>query len=240
MRLILAAIGNNQTVKFAVEEIVRLIKKMDKNLTLDVRRYFDKDETVKNALWVGLDGSVEKSEDDRIVVKVENGVGIITGSNERSVLIAAYRFMYELGCRYLYPGADGEKIPVRSLDYKDLKVSVDETPSYRHRGICIEGSVGYEHVYNTINWLPKVGMNSFYTQFFVPTTFFDRYYKKNYLDENDRDYGNTLTDDDVDAMMGPLTMKYLKEVLFFMLLVTAGAVRHTAFTQPVGPAITVK
>ena len=118
MRLILAAIDNNQTVKFAVEEIVRLIKKMDKNLTLDVRRYFDKDETVKNALWVGLDGSVEKSEDDRIVVKVENGVGIITGSNDRSVLMAAYRFMYELGCRYLYPGADGEKIPVRSLDYK--------------------------------------------------------------------------------------------------------------------------
>ena len=38
----------------------------------------------------------------------------------------------------------------------------------------------------------------------MPTTFFDRYYKKNYLDENDRDYGNTLTDDDVDAMMDPL------------------------------------
>ena len=36
MRLILAAIGNNETVKFAVEEIVRLIKKMDKNLALDV------------------------------------------------------------------------------------------------------------------------------------------------------------------------------------------------------------
>ena len=125
MRLILASIGNNQTVKFAIEEIVRLIKKMDKNLTLDVRRYFDKDETVKNALWVGLDGSVEKSEDDHIVVKVENGAGVITGSNERSVLMAAYRFMYELGCRYLYPGADGEKIPVRSLDYKDLKASVD-------------------------------------------------------------------------------------------------------------------
>jgi len=204
MRLIVAKIGNSETVSYATNELIRLIKTMDKNIRLDVRRYDGKVESVKNALWIGLDGSLEASEDDHILIKVENGAGVITGSNERSVLMAVYRFMYELGCRYLYPGADGEKIPVRSLDYKDLKVSVDETPSYRHRGICIEGSVGYEHVYNTINWLPKVGMNSFYTQFFVPTTFFDRYYKKNYLDENDRDYGNTLTDDDVDAMMGPL------------------------------------
>lgn len=165
MRLILAAIGNNETVKFAVEEIVRLIKKMDKNLALDVRRYEKKSKIVKNALWVGLDSSVEQSEDDHIVVKVENGAGIITGSNERSVLMATYRFMYELGCRYLYPGADGEKIPERSLDYKDLKSFVDEKPSYRHRGVMIEGSVSFEHVINTINWLPKVGMNIFYSQF---------------------------------------------------------------------------
>ena len=32
MRLILAAIGNNQTVKFATEELIRLIKKMDKKV----------------------------------------------------------------------------------------------------------------------------------------------------------------------------------------------------------------
>ena len=201
MRLILAQIGDNKTVAFAVKEIVRLIKAMDNTVALDVRRYDEKDSSVKNALWVGLDGSVEKSEDDHIVINVENGSGVITGSNERSVLMAAYRFMYELGCRFLYPGADGEKIPKRNLDYRDLCASVDEKPSYKHRGICIEGSVGFEHVFNTINWLPKVGMNTYYSQFFVPGVFFKRYYKKFSENQGDRDFGNTLTDDDVAAML---------------------------------------
>lgn len=187
MRIILAQIGKNQTVSFAVQEIVRLIKTMDKTVVLDVRRY-EKREDVSNALWIGLDSAIEYSDADRMYINVKDGAGIITASNERSVLFAAYRFMTELGCRFLYPGKDGEKIPQRKLDYCDLNVNVDETESYAHRGIVIEGAVGYEHVYNTIDWLPKVAMNSYYSQFFTPTVFFARY------------YGNDITDDDVAAI----------------------------------------
>lgn len=201
MRLILAQIGTNQTVALAVKEIVRLIKAMDKTIALDVRRYNERRPDVKNALWVGIDGSVEKSTDDHIVIKVNDAEGIITGSNERSVLIAAYRFMTELGCRFLRPGPAGEKIPTRTLDYADLTADIDETPSYRHRGICIEGSVGFEHLLNTLEWLPKVGMNTYFSQFFTPTVFFRRYYEKSYTNEQDKDFGNELTDADVDAMM---------------------------------------
>ena len=105
MRLILAQIGNDKTVKFAVKELVRLIKAMDNSVVLDIRKYEEKDNSVKNALWVGLDGSVKaNSDEDSIYISVENGAGIISGSNERSVLMAAYRFMKEMGCRYLYPG----------------------------------------------------------------------------------------------------------------------------------------
>ena len=41
--------------------------------------------------------------------------GVIAGSNPRSVLLAVYRFLRENGCRWLYPGIDGEFIPVRDI-----------------------------------------------------------------------------------------------------------------------------
>jgi hypothetical protein len=177
MRVIIAQIGGNETIAFAVKEFYRLLKEMDRTLVPDVRKYDAFDPDLKNAIWVGLGDFTEKSDKDRIYIKVENSVGVISGSNERSVLMAAYRFMKELGCRYLYPGKDGEKIPKRRLDYADLTVFADETPSNAFRGICIEGDVGYEHVLNTIEWLPKVGMREFFTQFFTPGSFFRSYYE---------------------------------------------------------------
>ena len=201
MRLILAQIGDNKTVKLAVKELCRLIKAMDDRVVLDVRKYASKIPSVKNALWVGLDGSAERSENDRIYLKVENGAGIISGSNERSVLMAAYRFMKELGCRYLYPGRDGEKIPKRSLSYADLTVQISEAASNEFRGICIEGSVGYEHVLNTIEWLPKVGMREFFTQFFTPGSFFRSYYEK----LSDQDLKIEMSNEDIDAIVASLS-----------------------------------
>lgn len=205
MRLILAQIGENKTVKFAVKEIARLIKAMDNTVALDIRKYKEKDTSVKNALWVGQDGSVkENSDEDSIYISVENGAGIISGSNERSVLMAAYRFMKKMGCRYLYPGKDGEKIPKKTLDYADLKADVNETPDYNHRAVCIEGSVGYEHVLNTIDWLPKVGMSGFFTQFFTPGVFFRKYYERFYKNPDDRDFGNEMPNEDIDAIVSSL------------------------------------
>ena len=203
MRLILAQIGKNETIDFASKEIARLIKAMDKNSIFEIRRYEQKDTSLENVLWIGLDGSVEVSTDDHIYIKVENGQGIISGSNERSVLFSAYRFMTELGCRFLYPGKEGEKIPQKALDCADLTVDVDEVPSYRHRGIIIEGSVSYEIVLNTIEWLPKVAMNTYYSQFFIPATFFKRY------------YGESLTDADVAAMMETIEEEVAKRNLVY-------------------------
>ena len=39
MRLIIAKIGNNETISFAVSELIRLIEKMDETVVLDVRKY---------------------------------------------------------------------------------------------------------------------------------------------------------------------------------------------------------
>jgi len=215
MRFIIARIGDHPTISFAASELVRLLKEMDSHAVLDVRKYPIYDRNVKNAIWVGFDGSVEKSADDRIFISVTNCDGIISGSNERSVLIAVYRFMYELGCRYLRPGKDGEKIPKRALTYTDITVTIDETASYRHRAVCIEGTVSSEHVYNMIDWLPKVGMSGYFTQFLTPSTFFKQYYRRFSDCSDDIHNGIDLSEDDIQGILRVLQDEITKRSLHY-------------------------
>jgi hypothetical protein len=112
--------------------------------------------------------------DDAIGIATEAANGVICGNNPRSVLLAVYRYLHALGCRWVRPGADGEYIP--AVDLAQTAVQLAETPSYRHRGICIEGAVSYEHVRDLIDWMPKVGLNAYFVQFREGFTFFDRWY----------------------------------------------------------------
>jgi hypothetical protein len=100
---------------------------------------------------------------DEIIIDVKENIGIISGSNPRSVLIAAYRFLEEAGCRWVSPGEKGEILPFK--DICDITVNVSEKASYRHRGICIEGTVSYENIRDMLDWMPKVGFNSYFIQF---------------------------------------------------------------------------
>ncbi len=219
MYLTVARIGNNETVKFAAEELMRLLRKMDRTALISLRLYDSRDTAKSDLLFVGLDGSVkENKHDDAVCIDVKKGGGIITGSNPRSVLMAVYRFMYELGCRFLRPGSAGETVPERKLTEELLSVSVNEAASYRHRSVCIEGTVGYEHVRNMIDWLPKVGMNGYFVQFTTPGAFFKRYANtdrtlnpflpKEYADvvESANPYlkKHELSDDDVDRIWAAL------------------------------------
>ena len=112
--------------------------------------------------------------DDAIYFEIRQGNGIIAGINPRSCLLAVYRLLREAGCRFLRPGPDGEIVPL--FDWAGLNLSIDETPSYRHRGLCIEGAVSREIFLSIIDWLPKNGMNAYFIQFREAYTFFDRYY----------------------------------------------------------------
>ncbi len=215
MRFTIARIGKNETVCFAAAELKRLLNTMDKSLTVDIRYFSAFDPEIKNVVWVGLDGSLERSLDETVSIKVKDGAGIITGSNECSVLIGIYRFMFELGCRFIRPGKDGEKIPEKTLTSTDLTAEVFESPSYRHRAVCIEGSVSFDHVFNMIDWLPKVGMSGYFMQFFTPSTFFKRYYRRFYQNTADRDFGNELSDNEVDAMWAVLEEEISRRSLKF-------------------------
>jgi hypothetical protein len=113
---------------------------------------------------------------DGIAIDVDGGSGVISGTNPRSVLMAVYRYLHTLGCRWVRPGRTGEHLP--RIVWPAVAVAIQEEASYRHRGICLEGAVSIEHVLEMIDWMPKLGLNSYFIQFREAFTFFERWYKK--------------------------------------------------------------
>ena len=139
----------------------------------------------------------DPSEEDHYTIVSGPEKARITASNERSFLMGVYRFFYELGVRYLGPGPDHEWFPLPGkveipgvrqkapkeieeqklcYDPRALVMHVDIKPGYHHRGICIEGADSAENILDVIDWLPKIGMNSFFVQFRTPETFLNRWY----------------------------------------------------------------
>ena len=181
-RIRFGKLGDHPTVDFALQELTRYLKQMDPQLMVEVLQKKALDPGLSGIIWVGLDETLEdkvlpvaeKELDDAIRISVTEGSGYITGSNYRSVLIAAYRFLQALGCRWVRPGKEGERIPPREIE--NVSVKITEKASYRHRGVCIEGANSYENVADMIDYLPKVGMNEYFIQFMVPMAFFDRWY----------------------------------------------------------------
>ena len=90
--------------------------------------------------------------DDVLDVSIEQGSGFIAGSNPRSVLMGVYRFLRFAGCRFIRPGADGEFIPKADLD--SLSFTYRKKADHIFRGECSEGAISYEHMRDTIYWMP--------------------------------------------------------------------------------------
>ena len=111
--------------------------------------------------------------DDILYIDADENGGIIAGDNPRSVLLAVYEYLRQQGCRWLFPGVDGEFIPV----VEGLKaVSYRHKPSCRYRGQCNEGSEYQQNMLEAIEFTPKVGMNVFMMEFRIPTSYYRRYY----------------------------------------------------------------
>ena len=173
-------IGNDRTIVFAVNELAEYIKKMDASIEVQIMEEsaFDKNACVSVGCDPRFDSLLpeveDRKQDDAIHIDVKNAAGIITGTNPRSVLIAVYRYLKELGCKFIRPGKDNEVIP--QCDPARIPVSVTEAASYRHREVCIEGAVSYEHVSEMIDWIPKMAMNGYFMQFVKPYGFFRVWY----------------------------------------------------------------
>nr|WP_202912686.1 DUF4838 domain-containing protein [Enterococcus gallinarum] len=115
---------------------------------------------------------------DEIVISLADGKGRITANSEVGLLIALYRLFKAVGVRYLRPGRDQEVLPMLDFEaFSTMKIDIRETASFKHRGVCIEGADSFENIRNFIDWLPKIGMNSFFIQFENPYSFFKRWYE---------------------------------------------------------------
>ena len=144
----------------------------------ELDRYFLKITGLKNEIELALSGENENVFDESFVIDVEQTKGKICGLNGRSVLLGVYRFLRALGCKFLYPGEDGEIIPAVSPE--NISVHIDFTSPLKHRGLTLEGSVSCEHVKNFIDWGVKNGFNSYFIQFRTGYTFFERWFNHDF------------------------------------------------------------
>ena len=114
--------------------------------------------------------------DDAFKIDIANGKGEIIGNNERSSLLAVYHFLYRIGFRFLTPVKESEIIP-DIISLQELTLTESHIYPFRHRGICIEGASSLENILATVEWMPKLGYNCFFSQFKLPFTFMERWYK---------------------------------------------------------------
>ena len=170
----------HETLSFAKDQLVRYLTRMSagdetllpEHVELGVCEPL---ELVK----LGLEDAEKLNDpklDDAYVIEITHAKGFIYGSNARSVLLGVYRYLTEIGCRFLRPGHEYEFVPVKK-SAEEFEASLAHVASMRHRGICIEGADSVENVLETIDWLPKVRYNSFFLQFKYSHEFLRRWYE---------------------------------------------------------------
>ena len=118
--------------------------------------------------------------DDVIHIDTDCEGGILAGSNPRSVLFSVYRFLRENGCRWLYPGVDGDYVPMKDIE----PVKYHKAADHRIRGFCDEGSVSQINMLECIEFYPKLEMNTFAIEWFIPMGYYNRYYAHPYNETN--------------------------------------------------------
>ena len=130
----------------------------------------------------GLDTTEAKDIDldDILHVDTDCNGGVIAGSNPRSVLMAVYKYLTLNGCRWLFPGVDGEFIPVRQIEPTTYHKMAD----CRYRGQCNEGAESQQAMLDTIEFSPKIGLNAYMLEFDIPKIYYDWYYNHFYNEAN--------------------------------------------------------
>jgi len=114
-------ITSHPTVDFAAEELKKYLRMMMTECG-EIEISYEPDATDGFRLGLMSDFGIDTSEaeiielDDIIHIDTDENGGIIAGSNARSVLLAVYKYLTLNGCRWLFPGIDGEFIPAKDVE----------------------------------------------------------------------------------------------------------------------------
>lgn len=169
---------------FAAEELKKYLRMMMPNCE-EIEILFDSDAAEGFRLGLledfGLPCEAEDPVlDDVVHIDTTESGGILAGSNPRSVLFAVYRFLRLNGCRWLYPGVDGEHIPVRNITATQYHKKAD----HRFRGHCNEGAESQNCMLETIDFYAKQELNVYMIEFDIPFFYYNTYYVHRYNEKN--------------------------------------------------------
>ena len=173
---------DDQTINFAADELKKYLWTMmpasgntpiilDASATEGFRLGLLEDFGLENE-------AVDPVWDDVVHIDTTAEGGILAGSNPRSVLFAVYRFLRLNGCRWFYPGPEGEYVPMKDIEPQKYHKLAD----HRVRGYTIEGNPSMEQVSSWVDYQAKLEMNLFVPS--DPYTYLKRYYERASLTEN--------------------------------------------------------
>ena len=182
--LVINKLRANHVIDFAAEELKKYLRMMMPRCGEITIAYAPE---AKNGFRLGLledFGLPNEAEDSRLddIVHIDTDLegGILAGSNMRSILFAVYRFLKLNGCRWLYPGIDGEYIPMRNIEPQKYHKMAD----HRFRGHCNEGAESQTCMMETIDFFPKQELNVYMIEFDIPFTYYNVYYVHQYNTAN--------------------------------------------------------
>ena len=143
-------------------------------------------------------------QDDELYIETDVNGGILAGSNPRSVLFAVYRYLRENGCRWLYPGIDGDYVPMQDI----VPVSYHKAADHRYRGFCDEGHSSQTNMLECIEYYAKLELNVFNLEFFNPIVYYNHYY--NHEQNETHRMPEPVTEEQVDRMSKLFNVPALK------------------------------
>ena len=173
-------ITSDPVVDFAAEELKKYLRMMMPRCgEISISYAPDAKDGFRLGLMQDFGLDVSEAEDvfldDILHIDTTAEGGIIAGDNPRSILQAVYKYLTLNGCRWLFPGIDGEFIPIRQVEGVQYRKMAD----CRYRGQCNEGAESQQCMMETIDFSPKIGLNVYMMEFDIPKIYYDWYYNHN-------------------------------------------------------------